>query len=45
LCDECAKQHACGMDMLLDVVDSPRVGECGYTGSDLTDIFELYEYY
>ena len=45
LCDECAKQHACGMDMLLDVVDSPRVGECAYTGSSLTDIFELYEYY
>lgn len=32
LCDECIKKHECGEDMLLPVVNSPRVGECGYTG-------------
>lgn len=32
LCDECAAEHECGEDMLLPVVNSPRVGVCGYTG-------------
>jgi len=32
LCDECAAKHECGEDMLLPVVNSPRVGVCGYTG-------------
>jgi len=32
LCDECAAEHECGEDMLLPVVNSPRVGTCGYTG-------------
>ena len=32
LCDECAREHECGEDMLLPVVNSPRVGMCGYTG-------------
>jgi len=32
LCDECADEHECGEDMLLPVVNSPRVGMCGYTG-------------
>ncbi|MBV1730429.1 MAG: hypothetical protein KUA33_09465 [Methanobacterium sp.] len=32
LCDECAHKHECGEDMLLPVVNSPRVGMCGYTG-------------
>lgn len=32
VCDECAKKHECGEDMLLPVVNSPRVGMCGYTG-------------
>jgi len=32
LCDECAAEHRCGEDMLLPVVNSPRVGMCGYTG-------------
>ena len=27
-----AKKHACGNDMLLPVVNSPRMGVCGYTG-------------
>lgn len=32
LCDECVQEHECGEDMLLPVVNSPRVGMCGYTG-------------
>lgn len=32
LCDTCAQEHACGEEMLLPVVNSPRVGMCGYTG-------------
>lgn len=32
LCDECASVHECGEEMLLPVVNSPRVGVCGYVG-------------
>ena len=32
LCDKCASKHKCGVDMLLPVVNSPRVGVCAYTG-------------
>ncbi|MBS3907145.1 MAG: hypothetical protein KGZ49_08940 [Syntrophaceae bacterium] len=32
LCDECARKHECSEEMLLPVVNSPRVGMCGYTG-------------
>lgn len=32
LCDDCADGHECGEDTLLPVVNSPRVGMCGYTG-------------
>ncbi|MEW6619429.1 MAG: hypothetical protein AB1422_08870 [bacterium] len=31
-CDKCAQKHECGEDMFLPVVNSPRVGMCGYTG-------------
>lgn len=31
-CDKCAQEHECGEDMMLPVVNSPRVGMCGYTG-------------
>jgi len=31
-CDKCARRHECGEDMFLPVVNSPRVGMCGYTG-------------
>jgi hypothetical protein len=34
LCDKCAKKHKCGEEMLLPVVNSPRVGVCGYTGDE-----------
>ncbi len=32
LCDACSEEHECGEEMLLPVVNSPRVGMCGYTG-------------
>ncbi len=32
LCDDCAEEHECGEEMLLPVVNSPRVGMCAYTG-------------
>lgn len=32
LCDECALKHECDEEMFLPVVNSPRVGMCGYTG-------------
>jgi hypothetical protein len=32
LCRKCAKKHECGDEMLLPVVNSPRVGVCGYAG-------------
>jgi hypothetical protein len=32
LCDKCARKHECGEEMFLPVVNSPRVGMCGYTG-------------
>ncbi len=34
LCDTCAKDHKCGEEMLLPMVNSPRAGVCGYTGQD-----------
>lgn len=32
LCNKCARKHECGEEMLLPVVNSPRVGVCAYTG-------------
>jgi len=31
-CGKCARKHECGEEMLLPVVNSPRVGMCGYMG-------------
>lgn len=31
-CDKCARAHECNEEMFLPVVNSPRVGMCGYTG-------------
>jgi len=31
-CLRCAKQHECDVERMLPVVNSPRVGVCGYTG-------------
>lgn len=33
-CADHAASHDCGEDMLLPVVNSPRMGVCGYTGED-----------
>jgi hypothetical protein len=35
LCKTCGKKHECGDEMFLPVVNSPRVGVCGYTGPDV----------
>jgi len=32
VCAKCAPNHECGDEMLLPVVNSPRVGVCGFTG-------------
>jgi hypothetical protein len=32
VCEEHAEEHECGEDMLLPVVNSPRIGVCGYSG-------------
>lgn len=32
LCETCIGEHECGEDYALPVVNSPRVGVCGYTG-------------
>lgn len=34
LCDKCSEAHECGEEMLLPVVNSPRVGVCGYCGAE-----------
>ena len=34
LCEKCAKTHACGDEMFLPVVNSPRTGVCAYTGEE-----------
>ncbi|MFO0603950.1 MAG: hypothetical protein U0324_12290 [Polyangiales bacterium] len=31
-CAKCLKRHPCGEEMVLPLVNSPRTGECGYTG-------------
>lgn len=32
LCESCIESHECGEEMLLPIVNSPRVGVCAYTG-------------
>jgi hypothetical protein len=32
LCEKCVPTHRCDEELLLPVVNSPRVGQCGYTG-------------
>ena len=34
LCSTHSEDHECGDDMFLPVVNSPRMGVCGYTGED-----------
>lgn len=33
LCKGCSRNHQCGEEMLLPVLNSPRVGMCAYTGA------------
>ncbi|MCM1551275.1 MAG: plasmid pRiA4b ORF-3 family protein [Butyrivibrio sp.] len=35
LCADCAKTHECEEEMLFDVCNSPRMGVCGYCGSEI----------
>ena len=37
VCDQCLDLHECGDEMMLDVVNSPRMGVCGYGGPDRVD--------
>jgi hypothetical protein len=37
LCKACAKKHECGDETMLPVVNSPRVGVCGYCGPEDAD--------
>jgi hypothetical protein len=39
-CDFCLNDHECGEEMALPVVNSPRMGVCGYTGEQDPDDFE-----
>lgn len=39
-CSECLADHECGEEMALPVVNSPRMGECGYTGEQDPDDFD-----
>lgn len=38
LCSEHARDHPCGHELLLPVVNSPRMGVCGYTGSSFDEV-------
>jgi hypothetical protein len=37
VCDQCLDSHECGDEMILEVVNSPRMGVCGYGGPDRID--------
>ncbi len=44
LCEGCLSDeeiHECGEEMALPIVNSPRMGECGYTGDFDSDEFEV----
>lgn len=41
LCGTCARKHECGEEMLLPVVNSPRMGMCGYTGEESADTIQF----
>lgn len=35
LCNTCARRHECGEEMLVPLVNSPRIGVCGYVGPSI----------
>ncbi len=39
-CSPCLDEHTCGEETALPVVNSPRMGVCGYTGDQDPDTFE-----
>lgn len=39
-CESCLPDHECGNEMALPVVNSPRMGVCGYSGDQDPDDFE-----
>ncbi|HUW30318.1 MAG TPA: hypothetical protein VM223_01765 [Planctomycetota bacterium] len=41
MCSECGAKHKCGTEMLLPIVNSPRTGQCGYTGN--SDYGAIYD--
>jgi hypothetical protein len=43
-CDRCLPEHECGEDMTLPVVNSPRMGVCGYAGEGDFDDFKIVEH-
>ena len=43
LCEQCVTEHECGDDTVLPIVNSPRMGECGYTGDLDFDTFSFTE--
>lgn len=40
-CEDCLPEHDCGEEMALPVVNSPRMGVCGYYGESDSDKFML----
>ena len=43
ICEKCSKEHECGEEMFMPVVNSPRMGVCGYWGeSDYDNFYEQY---
>ena len=40
-CAKCLKRHSCGAEMTLPIVNSPRVGVCGYEGEGDFDHFSV----
>jgi hypothetical protein len=40
-CDKCITEHGCDEDVYLPIVNSPRMGVCGYTGEYDFDNFKL----
>jgi len=40
-CQDCLVEHECGEEMALPVVNSPRMGVCGYAGEYDFDNFSL----
>ncbi len=47
LCDDCITEHKCvkeeGKDILLPIVNSPRVGVCGYVGYSEKDVKKYFQ--